>query len=48
MKIRADFVSNSSSSSFMLVGCAFDNDEIASAWRKLHEDKNGVDEEECI
>ena len=28
MKIRSDYVSNSSSSSFMLVGHSFDNDEL--------------------
>ena len=36
MKIRNDFVSNSSSSSFMLVGQEFDGNEIAKAWMKLH------------
>ena len=39
MKIRIDFVSNSSSSSFMLVGQAFDDNELEKAWKKLHPDK---------
>lgn len=36
MKIRLDFVSNSSSSSFMLVGESFSHDELFDAWKKLH------------
>jgi hypothetical protein len=36
MKIRTDFVSNSSSSSFMLVGASFNDEEIKNAWLKLH------------
>lgn len=36
MKIRNDFVSNSSSSSFMLVGASFNDEEIKNAWLKLH------------
>ena len=36
MKIRIDFVSNSSSSSFMLVGACFNDKEINDAWLKLH------------
>ena len=36
MKIRTDFVSNSSSSSFMLVGACFNDKEIEDAWLKLH------------
>jgi hypothetical protein len=36
MKIRTDFVSNSSSSSFMLVGAYFNDEEIKNAWLKLH------------
>ena len=39
MKIRTDYVSNSSSSSFMLVGQAFDDNELEKAWKKLHPDK---------
>lgn len=41
MKTRLDYVSNSSSSSFMLVGDAFDDDTIAKAWHKLHPEDNG-------
>ena len=49
MKIRSDFVSNSSSCSFMLVGQAFDGNEIVKAWMKLHpEDKHKFDNDfEC-
>ena len=36
MKIRTDFVSNSSSSSFMLIGACFNDEEIKNAWLKLH------------
>ena len=36
MKIRTDFVSNSSSSSFMLIGACFNDEEIKNAWHKLH------------
>lgn len=49
MKVRLDYVSNSSSSSFMLVGHAYDSDELAKAWAKLHpnesldEDFDGYD-----
>ena len=46
MKIRADFVSNSSSSSFMLVGSAFESDELKNAWLKMHpEDSSKFDED---
>jgi hypothetical protein len=46
MKIRLDFVSNSSSSSFMLVGKAFNVDEIENAWNKLHPDQEFEDPED--
>lgn len=48
MKIRIDFVSNSSSSSFMLVGQAFDYDELEQAYNKLHlKKKNKVSDIPC-
>jgi hypothetical protein len=34
--LRKDFVSNSSSSSFMLIGANFSTEEIRDAWLKLH------------
>lgn len=36
MKIRTDFVSNSSSSSFMLIGESFSSDVLLNVWKKLH------------
>ena len=45
MKIRLDYVSNSSSSSFMLVGDAFDNEAIANAWKKLHPEDTDIDDD---
>lgn len=55
MKIRTDFVSNSSSSSFMLIGAYFNDEEIKNAWIKLHpkdaekynEDSEKYDEDYC-
>ena len=46
MKVRSDYVSNSSSSSFMLVGHAFDNDEdLKRGWLHLHPgDESKLDE----
>ena len=41
MKIRSDYVSNSSSSSFMIVGEAFDEDTILEICKK-----NGIDTED--
>ena len=40
MKIRLDYVSNSSSCSFMLVGHAFELDELKKAWIRLHPKDN--------
>lgn len=43
MKIRTDFVSNSSSSSFMVVGCAFELDELVKIVEKHCPDYNEDD-----
>ena len=46
MKIRLDYVSNSSSSSFMLVGKAYEDGEIKNGWLKIHpEDHDKLDED---
>lgn len=50
MKARLDFVSNSSSSSFMLVGDVFDSHSIVEGWRRLNPDaatdKEGIEDDE--
>ena len=43
MKIRLDFVSNSSSSSFMLVGKSFSWNELEDAWNKMYPDEDFED-----
>lgn len=43
MKIRLDFVSNSSSSSFMLVGKSFSWNELEDVWNKMHPDEDFED-----
>jgi hypothetical protein len=43
MKIRLDYVSNSSSSSFFIVGATFENEEILEAL-----EKHGLDVDECF